>query len=78
MTDGWIGDLEQLEYYLSVVGADKDDEGKFKIWGQVTIGIGGREAVVHGNAEYAVNDHRCNLAAGLRSTSYGLGVKVFG
>jgi hypothetical protein len=77
MHDGWIGDVEQLEHYLSVVKADKDHEGKFKVWGTVTVGIGGQEAVVHGDAEYAVDGHRCNLAAGLRSTSYGVGVKVF-
>lgn len=75
--DGWIGDVEQLEHYLATVGADQDEEGKFKVWGNVTVGIGGDEVVVHGNAEYAVDGHRCNLGAGLRSTSYGVGVKVF-
>ena len=77
MDDGWIGDVEQLEHYLAVVKADKDAEGKLKVWGTVTIGIGGDEAVVHGDAEYEVDGHRSNLAAGLRSTSYGVGVKVF-
>lgn len=77
MNDGWIGDIEQVENYLAVVGADRDCDDKFKIWGQITVGLGGRDAVVHGNAEYEVDGHRCNLAAGLRSTSYGVGVKVF-
>lgn len=77
MNDGWIGDVEQLEHYLAVVNADKDEEGRFKIWGGVTVGIGGDEAVVHGDAEYAVDGHHCNLGAGLRGTSYGLGIKVF-
>lgn len=77
MSAGWIGEVSELTYYLAFVTADVDCEGKFKIWGNVTIGMGGEEAVVHGNAEYSVEGKRCNLAAGLRTTSYGIGVGVF-
>jgi hypothetical protein len=69
--------MEQLEHYLAIVGADQDEEGKFKIYGHITVGIGGMEVVVPGTAEYSVGDKRCNLVAGLRSTSYGVAVKVF-
>lgn len=78
MDDGWIGPLEEMLYYLSLAGADKDTEGRYLIHGQpVVIGIGGAEAVVPGATEYSVDGHRCKLAAGLRTTSYGVAVKVY-
>lgn len=77
MSDGWIGEVEQLEHYLATVGADQDEDGRFKVYGRVVFGLGGQEIVVDGDAEYSVDGYRSNLAAGLRSTSYGVGVKVF-
>ncbi|MBW2288642.1 MAG: hypothetical protein JRG90_12550 [Deltaproteobacteria bacterium] len=78
--DGWIGDMDQVLHYLDVVGADKDDGGGVKIYGcEGFIGSMGdnSEVVVPATAEYSIDGHRSNLAAGLRSTSYGVGAKVF-
>jgi formylmethanofuran dehydrogenase subunit C len=78
--DGWIGIMRQLLYYLEVIGADRDESGKFLVRGSVCsfLGLGGEDAevVVGGDAEYFVGGAAKNLAAGLRSTSYGLGVRV--
>jgi hypothetical protein len=75
--DGWIGVMRELLHYLSVVGADRDDAGNFLVRGSICsfLGLGGEDAevVVGGDAEYFVGGAARNLAAGLRSTSYGLG-----
>jgi hypothetical protein len=82
---GWIGIMRQLLYYLSVVGADRDADGKYVVGGSITsittfMGMGGEDAevVVGEDAFYTVGGgaRKVNLAAGLRSTSMGLGVKV--
>jgi hypothetical protein len=73
---GWIGDPEQVLYVLGLAGADRDEEGKFLIYGEPVIaGLTG-ETLVPAGAEYAVRGHRANLAALLSSTSYGLGITV--
>jgi hypothetical protein len=80
MPTGWIGDRESIEHYLSVVGADIRGNGEFKIYnGEKTVSfLGmGQEIVLNGDEEYSVKGHRCNLAAGMRSTSHGVGVMVF-
>lgn len=69
--------VSQVEHYLSTVGADRTTEGRFKIWGSCAVGLDEEEIVVPGNAEYEVSGRRCNLAAGLASTSYGTAVAVF-
>jgi len=81
---GWIGMADQIETYLNVVGADKDSNGRFKIYvpedaeeGPVSFLGMGEEIVLRGTEEYSVEGHRNNLAAGLRSTSYGVGIRVF-
>ena len=78
--DGWIGVMRELLHYLSVVGADRDDDGNFLVRGSICsfLGMGGEnaEVVVGGDAEYFVGGAARNLAAGLRSTSYGVGVRV--
>lgn len=79
--NGWIGRLSQVLHYLDVVGAEKNAEGQFMIYGSpVTsfMGLTGNDAevLVPCDAEYAVGGHRANLAAGLSSTSYGLAVTV--
>jgi hypothetical protein len=77
---GWIGVMREVLHYLSVVGADRDDAGKFLVRGRICsfLGLGGDDAevVVGGDAEYFVGGAARNLAAGLYSTSYGLGVRV--
>ena len=81
ITSGWIGQQGQVHYYLSVVGADKDKDGRFIIvnGGAYTfLGlVGDREdIVIDGNACYLKDGHKCGLAAGLGSTSYGMRVQV--
>ena len=79
--DGWIGPCRQVLYYLKVVGADQDTDGWPIVTGGVALFLGiddeNNDVVVAGDAQYFVGSRPCNLAAGLRSTSYGLGVKVF-
>jgi hypothetical protein len=79
--EGWIGIYRQLLYFLNVVGADKDAKGRPIVRGGISLFLGieneNNDVVVSGDAEYFVDGRACNLAAGLRSTSYGVGVKVF-
>lgn len=83
MSGGWIGVARQMLHYLSTVGADRDEEGRFLVRppGSVSsfMGMEGEnaEVVVSGEACYRVGGERwCNLAAGLATTSYGLKVTV--
>lgn len=74
---GWIGLVDQLMFYLSTVGADKDEDGKYLITGRpVTFGLDGKEIVVPDETCYLVDGKPKALAAGLACTSYGLKVKV--
>ena len=74
---GWIGDIEQVLNYLQVVGADRDANGNFKIYGEKVItGLDPNEIVIPAETEYSVNGHRKNLPAGLASTSHGVPVIV--
>jgi hypothetical protein len=77
---GWIGMLSQVTYFLRVVRADKDEDGKFLVDGDVASFLGqpgeNVEVVVPAGTCYFVGGQRCNLAAGLRSTSYDVGVYV--
>jgi hypothetical protein len=75
--DGWIGSDSELLYYLQVVGADRDEEGKFKVAGNITSFLGmGKEFVVGPDACYFVQGRPVPLAAGLRATSYGVKIQV--
>jgi len=77
---GWIGTTGQLLHYLGVVGADRDDEGRFLVRGKIAtfMGMGGDDAecVVAENAEYQAGGQWFSLPAGLATTSYGTKVKV--
>jgi hypothetical protein len=74
---GWIGLLDQLNFYLSMVHADKNEKGEYLVAGEpVVVGLGGLEVVVREETVYFVDGKPKALAAGLRSTSYGMGVKV--
>ena len=75
---GWFGPERQLRYALSIVGADKDESGRYLIYNEpVTVGLDGTEAVVPDGAEYSVDGKRKNLAGLFNSTSYGTAVAVF-
>jgi hypothetical protein len=74
---GWIGESHHLLYYLSTVGADKGEDGRYILVGApVLSGLGGCEVVVPDETSYLVDGKRKALAAGLGSTSYGISVKV--
>ncbi len=78
---GWMGKSEQVEHALGVVGADRDENGKFLIYtAPVASFLGlGEELVVGQDTEYSVGGHRNNLAALMNSTSYGIrGIHVIG
>lgn len=74
--------MRQLTYYLSVVGCDRDEEGRYCVDGSISTFMGmhgeNAEVVVGGDAVYYVDRQPKNLAAGLKSTSYGTAVKVIG
>ena len=80
-TDGWMGTYRVLLSYLKVVGADKDAKGRPIVTGALALFLGieheNNDVTVAGDTQYFVDGKPCNLAAGLRSTSYGLGVRIF-
>ena len=77
MTDrrGWVGTMREMKWYLHVVNADRDEEGKYLVSGNIAsfMGMEGEnvEVVVGPDACYYVGGHRAGLAAALGSTSYG-------
>lgn len=80
---GWFGIQRQVLHFLRTVGADRDPTGNFLIGGtQVISGFMGldegenTEVVIPTETYYLSNGRQCNLAAGLRSTSYGTAVYV--
>ena len=80
---GWIGTMGQLKYALDTFGADRDPDGRIKIWGKGVfslLGMGGDDAevVVPAECECEINGQRCSVAGLLGQTSYGLRVTVIG
>ena len=75
---GWIGNSNELSYTLQVMGADKDETGRFKIYNSAPVSFMGcdDETVVDDDCCYSVNGKKASLAGALNSTSYGLKVKV--
>lgn len=73
---GWIGHPEHLLHVLSIVGADKDDEGNFLVYGEPVVTGLTVEVLVPTGAEYSVQGTRANLASLLTQTSYGSKVTV--
>lgn len=74
---GWFGQPDQMLHYLRTVGADRDAEGQFLVAGMpVVLGLGGLDVVVPTETVYFVGGQPCGLAAGLRGTSYGIGMVV--
>ena len=75
---GWIGYIDKVQHVLSTIGADKDQEGKFLIYGKPPVtflGIG-EEMLISDQTEYSVKKQRFGLAVLMNSTSYGLKVNV--
>lgn len=75
---GWIGSNSELLNALRVVNADRDEDGKFKVYGAPPVSFMGadEEYVVPDECEYSVGGQRRPLAALLNSTSAGMGVTV--
>lgn len=75
---GWIGTNKQLQHTLNVVGADKDQEGRFLIYNSELVSfLGlGEEYVIDDDTSYSVNGKKLNLAHLMASTSYGLSITV--
>ena len=75
---GWIGDSKQLMYTLDIMGADRDEEGKFKIYNSAPVSFMGmgEEMVVDDDCCYSRGGKKVSLAGALNSTSYGMKVNV--
>lgn len=79
---GWIGMTSQVEYYLSIVGADQDEQGNYLLVGETESDApssfmgAGVETLIPSGCCYLVKGKRCNLAQGLASTSYGQKITV--
>jgi len=76
---GWIGSWNELANVLRCFHCDTDEEGKFKVDGNITSFLGrGDEFVVGENAVYYVDGKPRNLVAALQQTSHGLKCSVIG
>ena len=61
---GWIGSNDELQKALQAAGADRDEDGRFLIYGEPPVSfLGmGEEFVVPDHAMYSVGGERRNLA----------------
>ena len=80
---GWAGRMGQVLYYLRVVGADTDADGRPIIGGAPVVsfmGMSGDDAdvIVPADTVYFVGGKPSGLASGLGATSYGTRVTVIG
>jgi len=77
---GWIGPQSQMLYVLQAFGADRDEEGRFKVAGNITSFLGmGDEALVGDDAMFFINGKPSSLAGALGTTSYGVkDIRVIG
>jgi len=74
---GWFGTAAEVLGYLSVIGADRDVDGRYVIAGEpVTAGLGGDEVVVPAGTVYFVDAKPIPLAVNMPA-SRGLQIKVF-
>ncbi len=79
--EGWIGPVKDVLYALDLLGADQDGEGKYLVSGQVGVFLGGArpdaDILIAEDAQYFVKGQGAQLAAYMRSTSYGVGLKIY-
>lgn len=75
---GWIGNVDQVLYTLGIMGADKDENGQFLVYGEAPISFmgAGQEMVISAKCEYSVKGQRVSLVGALCGTSYGQAVTV--
>jgi hypothetical protein len=80
---GWIGLNHQLVYTLRIMGADQDETGRVKIFGDAPISFMGMtgenaEVVVSAACECTIDGRRQSVAYLMAQTSYGSAVTVIG
>ena len=79
---GWIGTMREVLHFLDTMGADRDGDGRFLIYGEGGIasfmGAGGEnsDVVIPADTQYSRGGSRIGLAFGLSQTSYGLRITV--
>ena len=81
---GWIGNRGQVLNFLSIIGADSQD-GQYIVGGKLfhflndvdAASTDADEMIVGHDAVYYIDGKPAPLAAGMRSTSGGVGVKVY-
>jgi hypothetical protein len=76
MTNGWFGSKEAISHALGIVGADREEDGAYRITGRIFVGLDG-DIVLGDDACFFVEGERRQLAALMRTTSQGLGVAVY-
>jgi len=78
---GWVGSYGQLLHTLATFGADRDEGGRFLIYGTPpSLFMGVEEesntVVVAADCECEIKGQRANVAGLLGATSYGVKVWV--
>lgn len=71
---GWLGMADDVVYTLGVIGADRDEDGRFVVTrGGVASFMGaGEEVCISDDASYFVDGDPKPLAALMNDTSYGV------
>lgn len=74
---GWIGSKDELQNALKVAGADRDEEGKFLVYGDPPVSfLGlGEELLVPDGAMVSIQGEKKNLA-NLLAAAGGMKVHV--
>lgn len=70
---GWFGTTHLFFHTMRTYGADFDEKGNLKVYGDPPcFGLGGEEVLISDSVEVSINGHRQPAAGLLNSTSYGL------
>lgn len=76
--DGAMLQAGELYNVLMAFKADKDENDKYVVRGNITSFMGaGDEFVIDSTAQYRVGDKWCNLLVAVKATSYYRGCVVF-
>lgn len=78
MSNGWIGSSSELLHCLRTMGAEEDEKGNIKIYGESPSSFMGcgDECVVSPKVMCKINGRMVQVCELLRNTSYGLDVVV--
>ena len=76
---GWFGPVDQMLYVLDTIGADRDGDGKFKLFVSAPcIGLDG-DCAVPADCMCEVRGQRMSVAYQMNTTSYGTrGIVIYG